>query len=541
MKMRKFLALTVIAGLIVGLFAGCGGGSSDEPQVEKLAEVVFNIGDNPETLDPALETGVPEMQITMNTFDGLTRLGPDNLPHPAIAESWDISDDGKVYTFHLRDAKWQDGQPVTAYDFEYAWKRILDPNLIPEPAEYAYMLYYIKNAEAYNTGVEGVTADDVGVKALDEKTLEVTLEAATPYFDQVLTHASYFPVRKDVVEANPEGWSMDPVTHISNGPFKITSIEGNVIKFEKNPEYWDAEKVKLNTLAFTAISEQSTALTMFEKGELDLNDDPPIPDLKRLREEGKLQVAPEVSVYYYIINTKAKPFDDVRVRKAFAYAIDRDQFCEIRGAGEIPARAIVPPGLPDAELGTDFRANGGDLFEDNIELAKQLLADAGYPNGEGFPEVTILFNTSETHSMLAEVIAEMWRTNLGVNVKLTNQEWQVYLNSRDEGDFQIAWAGWAADFLDPMNFIDLNASWSGNNDSQWANTEYDNYVKTALGTGDQKVRMEAMHKAEEILMEEMPIIPLNFYTNPYLINPKLKGVYLSPLAIPDFKEAYMEE
>jgi oligopeptide transport system substrate-binding protein len=553
MKMRKISIILITSILIASLIAGCSGGKptpQSEPKitedpaastVNKLAEVVYNLGGVPKTLDPALEAGIPEMTVTMNCFEGLTRYGPDNTPHPAIAERWDVTDEGKTYTFHLRDAKWEDGKPITASDFEYAWKRILDPNLIPEPAMYSYMLYYIKNAEDYNMGAEGITADDVGVKALNDKTLKVELEAPIPYFDQLLAHASYFPVRKDVVEANPEGWSMDSKTHIGNGPFNMVSIEGNIIKFEKNPNYWDAGKVKLDTMAFVCVEEQATALTMFEKGEIDLNDDPPVTDIERLEKEGKLQFAPDVSSYFLSVNTKQKPFDDARVRKALAYAIERDTFCEIRAAGEVPARSIVPEGLPDAEPDSDFRKNGGDLFTDDIELAKQLLAEAGFPEGKGFPEIVLLYNTGETQGMMAEIIAEMWRKNLGINTKLTNQEWGVYLDSLFTGNFSTALVGWATDYLDPMSFIDINASWSGNNTSQWANTDYDQYVKTANSTNDQKIRMEAMHKAERLLMEEMPVIPINFYTNPYLINAKLKGVYLLPLAVVDFKEAYMEK
>ncbi|GAW92861.1 peptide ABC transporter substrate-binding protein [Calderihabitans maritimus] len=547
MSWKKLVLPLLFITLIAAFLTGCGAkeeatapaGGEQQSAAEEMV-LRYNLATEPETLDPALATGQPELTAINAFFEGLTRLDESYEPQPAMAESWDISEDGLVYTFHLRDGiKWTNGDPVTAYDFEYAWKRVLNPDTA---ADYAYMLWYIKNAEKYTSGE--VSADEVGIKAIDEKTLEVTLEAPAPYFLSLTAFPTYFPVHKATVEADPDGWAGEAETIVSNGPFKLIKWEHkNVLELVPNENYWDRETVKLDKLVFYTVEEESTELAMFETGDLDILDNPPLEEMDRLKNEG-LVIGSDLAVYYYMFNVEKEPFDDPRVRRAFAMAIERQALIDaVTKAGQRPAYAFVPYGIINPVTGKDFREEGGDYFTEDIEEAKRLLAEAGYPDGKGLPPIEILYNTSEGHKKIAEAIQQMWRKNLGVeNVTLRNEEWGVYLESRDQGNFQVARAGWAADYLDPMTFLDMWLKDGGNNNTNWWDPEYEDLITTAKSTGDQKVRFEAMHKAEEILMRDMPIAPIYFYTDPYLMKDYVKGVVKLPFGPEmEFKHAYIEK
>jgi len=539
-KNLKFVFLMLVVFAFSLLAAGCGDSeeqSSEEPK-EQEQVLTYNMAAEPESLDPAKITGIPEGTVVYGLLDGLTRNTANGLK-PAIAEKWDVSEDGLKYTFYLRDAKWTNGDPVTAHDFEYAWKRVLNPET---GCKYAYQLYYIKNGKAYNEG-KITDADQVGVKAIDNKTLELTLESPAPYFLYLTSFYTLFPVHKATVEANPD-WANSPETYVGNGPFKLAEWQHHdKIVQVKNEDYWNTDVVKLDKIVLTMIEEASTYLTMWENGELDAISSPPLADMERLMSEGKVQTHPYLGTYYYILHTEKKPFDDPRVCKAFALAIDRRMLTEhVTKGGQTPAYAFVPHGIPDAD-GGDFRENGGYYIKDaDVETAKKLLEEAGYPNGEGLPEITILYNTSESHKAIAEAIQEMWKTNLGIeNVKLTNQEWKVYLNSRKEGDFHIARAGWIGDYLDPMTFLDMFVTDGDMNNGRWSNARYDELIEIAKSSGDQKVRMEAMHEAEAILMEEMPVIPIYYYVQNICVHDYVKGVFWDPLGPPQFKNTWIEK
>jgi oligopeptide transport system substrate-binding protein len=536
MKKAGFLAVIVslLAPGAVALAAG--------PQLHKTQEMTYNLVTEPKSIDPTLSQAVVEATIIINNFEGLTRLGPGDVPQPGVAEKWEISKDGLTYTFHLRkDAKWSNGDPVTAQDFEFAWKRALDPKAA---AEYAYQLYYLKNGEAFNT--KKITdPEQIGVKAKDDRTLVVTLEGPCPYFLSLGYFPTLSPLHRKTVESNPEKWTLDPKTYIGNGPFKMTKwVHNERMEFEPNSNYWDKKVVKLKKLTFLMVEEQSTSLTMFESGQIDLLDDNGIsrPEIPRLQASGALKFNPYLGTYYYMFNTKKSPTDNLKVRHALALAIDRGQIVKfITKAGETPASAFVPNGVPDAVPGQFFRPVGGSFFKDNdLAAAKKLLTEAGYPDGKGFPAIEILYNTHEMHKQIAEAIQEMWKKNLGINVTLTNQEWKVYMTTRRALSYNgVARAGWIGDYVDPMTFIDLWTSTSGNNQTGWGSPKYDELVKTAKMSGDPKVRMKAMHDAEAILMQDMPVAPIYFYTKPFLAKDWVKDVNQSALGFMLFNTAYV--
>lgn len=536
MFIKRLLLPALISTLFLAVFAsGCTQTSQKGPVVKEQL-IRYNNCAEPKTLDPATATGLPEGTVLTQLFDGLTRYDANQEIKPAIAESWLISPDGMTYTFKLRDTKWSNGEPVKAQDFVYSWLRALAPETA---SEYAYQLYYIKGAEEYNSG-KG-KKDDVAIKALDDKTLQVVLRAPAPQFLNLTSFQTLYPVYGKIVQEN-EKWFTDPAKYISNGPFKMVSWEHNQkIVLEKNPDYWDAANVKLNKLEIYAIESLDTGFNMFKTGQIDFQNEVPVQELAALRNSKELKIAPDASVYFYRFNVTRKPFDNPLVRKALAMAIDRRQIVEnVLQAGQKPAFAYVPFGLKDAD-GKDFRENGGDLFKEDVDEAKKLLAQAGYPGGKGFPGFTLLYNTSENHQKIAEAIQQMWKKNLGIEVSLQNVEWQVFDTMEISLDFDIARAGWSPDYMDPMSFIDMFMTEGGNNNTGWGKAEYDNLVGEANSTADQKARMEAMHKAEKILMDEMPVMPIYFYTHPILIKENIKGTIVPPFGTyADFKYAYVE-
>lgn len=525
MSRKKVLAILLALTFVFSfILAGCGGDNTTDKKAEKV--ITYNLGASPETLDPTMSTGLPEATIQNALFEGLYRYDKDKKLQPAVAEKVDISADGTKFVFTIRKGvKWSNGDPVTAHDFEYSWKRLLDKNTA---AEYAYQAFYIKNGEEFNAGK--VSADQVGVKATDDYTLEVELVAPTPYFLDLTAFANLFPLHKDTVEAN-KNWASSPDTIIGNGPYKMVKFQAQEkVEMVKNENYWDAKNVNLDKLIMTFVEDENTELSMFESNQIDIAESVPVKDTKKLLADGEAVSFPEPGTYYYIFNCNKKPFDNAKVRKAFTYAINRQAIIDnITQAGQKPALAFTPYGFPDVTVDKDFRSVGGDYFKDNdVEKAKQLLAEAGYPDGKGLPEIEILYNTMESHQKIAEAIAQMWKENLGANVKLRNTEWGVYLNERDEGNFMVARAGWMADYNDAMTYMDMHITDGGNNDSFWSNAEYDKLISEAKASNDQKVRMEKMHEAEKILMDEMPIAPIYFYVNVNMYKPWVQGVYTPP-------------
>lgn len=546
---RRTLAAMISVAMAASLFTGCGGNKNDnsgknskptenkkeESKEEKkeeekkdetpatAKELIWNLGTDPKYLDPGLNSASDGGDVCNNTFEGLVREFNGEYK-PGIAEKWEISDDGLTYTFHLRESKWSDGKPLTAKDFEYAWKRVLNPDT---KSEYNFIMFPILNAEEYNTGK--ATIDDVGVKALGDLTLEVKLKAPTPYFIGLTQFYSYFPVRQDVVEGSEDGiWAKDPNKAVSNGPFKLSSFKsGDRIVFEKNENYWNAENVILDKITALMIVEQSTAFTAYKNGDIHLIDDVPSEEIANLMAgDPEFRLIPQVGTYYYIFNMEEPVVQDVRVRRALTLALDKKSIVEnVTKGGQIAATGFVPPGILDAE-GKEFKAVAGDygLAQNaNVEEAKKLLAEAGYPDGKGFPELELKYNTSEGHKKIAEAVQDMWKTNLGINVKLTNAEWAVFQTQRSEGDFQIARGGWIGDYSDPNTMLDLFVIGGSHNDPRWNNQEYTDLIKEAsMITGQE--RMDKFYEAEKLLMEELPVIPVYYYTDAYMVKSNVAGL-----------------
>lgn len=539
MKRKKlFICLTVILTIAMAttLFAGCGNKSASNAN----QTLVYNLGTDSETIDPALNEAVDGATVVANAFEGLTRIGDDNNVKPGVAEKWEISSDGTVYTFYLRkNAKWSDGKPVTAKDFEFAWKRALDPKLA---ASYAFFLTdNIKNAEEYYNGK--ASWEDVGIKVKDDYTIEVTLKVPTAFFLQLVAMPIYMPLRQDALEKGGEQWTQSGDTYIGNGPFKMVKWTHNdSMEWVKNENYWDAKNVKLSKMTWVMVTEASSALPSWEKGEIDIIESVPPAEAPRLIQEKKLQVIPELGTYYLYFNTKKAPLNDARVRKALALAINRQSIKEaVLKTGQITAYAQVPYGIKEADGKADFREKAGDLFKEDVNLAKQLLAEAGFPDGKGFPEMTYLYNTNESHKKIAEMIQDMWKNNLGINIKLANQEWKVFQKTRQNGDFDIARGGWIADYIDPMTFLDMFMSDNSFNDGKYNNAQYDALLKEAKTATDLTKRDQLMHDAEKIIIDEMGICPIYFYVSNMCVQPWIKGVYKTPLATVYFDHAYVDE
>ncbi|MGJ3243917.1 MAG: peptide ABC transporter substrate-binding protein [Opitutales bacterium] len=518
---HRFPPLTLGLALV---WVGC----SPEPQsADSLppGAKVLHIGNEaePSSLDPQITTGLPEMRIHWALFEGLITLDPDTLePRGGVAERWTISPDGRTWTFYLRpDLTWSDGTPLTAEAFRFSWRRLLSPAL---GADYASQLYPVRGAEAYHRG-ETDAFSTVGIDVPAPDRLVVTLEQPIPYFLTLLAHPATYPVPEHAITAHgavtarANDW-VRPGNHVGNGPFRLTDWQVNArVSVEKNPAYRDADQVALEGIRFFPIEQNSTEERAFRAGQLHLTSNVPLDRLDWYRENHPewLQSDPDLGTYYFLINTREPPFDDPRVRRALALSLDREAIARyIRRRGEPPAWTFVPPGMPG------YRAPA--VRRRDVEAAQALLAEAGYPGGEGFPPVELLFNTSEQHRAIAEAVQAMWGELLGIRIDLVNQEWKVYLDTRRNGAFQLARASWFGDYLDPGTFLELWTTEATNNFSGWSDPVYDRLVATGQdGTLPEQARMDAYREAEQRLIQAAPIIPVFFYNRTFLRAPNVTG------------------
>ena len=567
MKKRKLVSLLLSGALVFGLLAGCGGGTtstntetpdtqeSGAPSTENPSgegfEMTVNIASEPQTIDPALNSAVDGAIMISHMFEGLMRwddsgaetVGSDGTCNNAVlaegqAESYEKTpnEDGTVtYTFKLRDdIKWSDGKDVTAQDFVFSWQRLVSPETA---ADYSYMIDCVVNANEIMNGEK--EPSELGVKAVDEKTFEVTITSDLPYFLEICAFPATFPVREDIV-SNAQ-WTYDPATYVSNGAYKMSErVTNDRIVMVPNEYYYDVDSLGPQKLTFKLMEDQNAMLNGFNTGELDFIESMPTDEVAGLLASGDLKIVDYIGTYYVCYQTQKAPFDDWRVRKAFTLAVDRNRIVtEITQTGQVEAGGYVPAGVYDAAgaTGDDFRTVGGDYYdpykeayEANCEEARALLAEAGYPNGEGFPVVEYLYNTDDSHKAVAEALQNMWQEVLGVKVTLNNQEWATFLQTRKDGDYSIARNGWIADYNDPMSFLDMWLTGGGNNDAQYSNPTYDAKIQEAKASTDPAERMQLMHEAENILIEEDWVVnPLYFYTQKYMLADGIQGMYYTPL------------
>lgn len=552
MRTRKSAFTFMTALLILAIVAaGCtpkneiGNKGSSNANGETSQAKVFrmNIHSEPSTLDPALMEDNVSGTLATGIYEGLTRKDENGQSVAATAESWVKSDDGLTYTFKIRkDAKWSNGDPVTANDFEYSWKRALAPDT---GSTYAYQFYYIVGAQDYNEG-KVANADGVGIKALDEQTLEVKLVSPTPYFLSLTSFYVYNPVHQSVKDN--AAWAADAKTIIGNGPFKMSEWQHNTsIKLVPNEYYYDKDQVKFAGVNFTMLADSATELANYETGKLDYTGKPtgeiPAEQIPVLKETKKDEIVTKgiASSYYYQFNTNEVPFNNVKVRKALAMAIDRQAIVEsVTMAGEVPSFGFVPPGIIGEK--EDYRTEvKDDFFTENADEAKKLLTEGlAELKLTKFPKVTLTFNTSDGHKKIAEAIVEMWRQNLGIEVGIENQEFSVLLKNRTAMNYQIARAGWGADYNDPMTYLDMFVTNGGQNNTGFASAEYDALIKRANASGDQKERIAAMTQAEKILMDYMPIMPIYYYSNVYMLKPGFKNIFLDYKGDIDYTRGYYE-
>ncbi len=615
------------------------------------ADFTFCNGTEIKSIDPAVVKGVPEARVIYGIFEGLVNFHPETLePTPGVAERWEISDDGLVYTFHINpQARWSDGSPVTAEDFRWSWRRMLHPETA---APYSYQAYSIHGAQEFNTlrfepgdrveveladrpnegqmfpsgtllhgrlervelfestqdgvirlpdeteseaseseaseasesdakksdadeddeneplRVYVVAMDDgrtrrwstetaanvlnqlqaencqwvvldfdqhVGIEVLDEHTLRVTLNDPTPYFLKLVAFYTLFPVHQpSITEFGAPDWTK-PDRLVCNGAFTVGERRiRDRMRLNKNPHYWNADQVALNTVDVLALQGAPTMLNLYLTGQVDWITDVPSAVIPDLRDREDFHIQPQLGTYFYRLNTTVKPLDDVRVRRALALAIDKEAITKwVTLGGEVATNRVVPPGIDGYETAINN--------EFNPQEAQRLLAEAGFPNGQGFPRLEILYNTHEAHQAIAEVVQAQWARHLGIRVGLTNMEWQSYLEHTQNMKYSIGRAGWIGDYVDPNTFLDMWVSGGANNETGWSHPEYDRLIAEAAKTQDPDQRMELFHQAEAILVEEKPIIPIYHYVTKNMVRPEVQGFYGNPLDVHPLSAIRMAE
>jgi len=521
------LSLLVLTLIFAALSVGC-------TRTEPRAEIVVLNGAEPETLDPALITGQLEGRLAYALFEGLFSYGPDGKPIPGVAEKWEISADKKHYTFHLRhDSKWSDGTPLTAQDFVYSWRRALAPETA---SEYAYQLYYLKNAKAFN---EGTLKDfsQVGVKASDDYTLDVELENPTPFFLDLCAFTTLLPVQKACIEKWGDAWTK-PGHLIGNGAFKLKDwLINDRVSLEKNPNYWNAANIHTQTMDALPVSSAITALNFFYAGQADaILDKSLVPSslLDALKTKPFYHAGPFLGTVFLRFNVTRKPFTDPRVRLAFSLAINKQRISDkVTRAGEPVASSIVPPGTGG------YQPPAGPQYDP--EKARALLAEAGYPGGKGFPLVHYLYREGPQPENMAVEIQSMLKEVLGIQISLQRQEWKAYLRTMSSLDYDLCAATWVGDYNDPNTFLDMWLTDGGNNRTGWSDAEYDGLIAAAARETDSAKRFAIFQQAEhKLISEAAPICPLYFYVGIQFFDPeKIGGLQTNLLDEHPLKSLYL--
>ena len=562
MKKRFIVAALAIAGAMA--LSGCGGSKSggegtksgDTTQTAVGKKILtIQLGPDVESIDPALNSAVDGANYILFAFDNLLKMDKDGKVVPGLAEKYEVSDDQLTWTFHLRDGlKWSDGSALTAEDFVYSWQRLVDPNVA---APYAQTV--LGMVEGYDDAIgrpdaDGNTTVDpdptkLKVEAPDEKTLIVHMAKPTPYFDKLAAFVSLSPVKKDVVEANPDGWSIDPKTYISTGPFKLTGWEpGSYLMFEKNENYWDADSIKLDGIKCLLMQDQNATFSAYESGDALMIKDVPTQEITTLKERSDFHIDPILGTYYLDLNTTLDEFKDPKVREALSLALDRKYISETITSGTYtPASGFVSEGVTDWN-GTAWQDNITDKsayinIDDhagNLAKAKELLKEAGYENGVGLPEMVYSTNDASYHKKIAEYLQQAWG-ELGLKVQVNIVEWKSFTPQRRSGNYQIARDGWVMDYNDPSNILELALTGNGNNNAKYSNPEFDALMSKAATEKDPPTRFGYLHQAEDFIMKDTAMVPLLYYNDFYLQSDKITGSWHSPDGFWHFEYADIAE
>lgn len=557
---KKLLSLLLALTLTCTALVGCGGSdTAEEPQtiddIEETAEeateeatvaaaqeMTFVLNNEPDTIDPTITNNSFAVPFIVNCFEGLVTYDENGEVVAGNAESWESNEDMTVYTFHLREGlKWSDGTDLTANDYVYSAFRVLDP---ATGGLYVNMISdYVVNGNKYYAGE--VTAEEVGIKAVDDLTLEFTLAAPCPYFVDLVSMWCYYPVQQATIEANGDQWTTAADTYVCNGPFKVTEINmGESYVLEKNEYYWDAENVTLEKLTYRYITDVATALTAYENGEVDGVRTIPSSDMARLKAENAgVQTAGSYGTVYYNINCAVEPLDNVLVRKALNLAIDREAL--INNVAQVdaePAYSFYAPGyVVDGKDLTEGRSTFEMSATAEVEAAQAALAEAGYPNGEGFPTLQLSYYSDDNVKKIAEAIKEMWETNLGITVEISSADWGVFYSDVVAGNYQVCAMGWSADYVNPMSFLPLLYTDDVTNNCFYSNPEYDALVDQIKTENDPATFASLVKQADELVSSDYPVIPLYYKSNNYLLKDYVDGVYMTASGNIYFKNAVVLE
>lgn len=544
---KKLLSLLLVAAMTASL-AACGSGndansgtagsgttgtetaSTGTPVSTGDKELAVQVGPNPETMDPALNSAVDGGNMLLHAFECLLVVGEDGTLQAGQAETWETSEDGLTWTFHLRDGlKWSDGTDLTANDFVYSWKRVCDPEVAAPYAETVLSM-----VKGYDDAIKG-DIDALAVTAPDDNTLVVELSNPCTYFGSLAAFATLSPVQQATIETNGDAWAVAPETYVSNGPFYMTEwVPGSHITFSKNPNYWNVDAIKLDRLKFMLIEDSNAAYSAYQTGEVLMIKDVPTEEIPSLTGTDEFHVEPIIGTYYVVLNQNEEVFQDEKVREALNLAIDREYVANTLMQGTYsPASNFIGPGWVDTD-GTEFvdNANGGKGYIDNsdykgnLEKAKQLLADAGYPDGEGFPSIAYTTNDASYHKVVAEYLQQAW-AELGIDLQVNIVEWASFTPLRRAQEYDVARNGWVGDYSDPSNMLEVLYSTNGNNDGKYNSAEFDAALDLSRTTLDPKERSEALHNAEDILMKETGCLPIAYYNDFWLQSPKITGSWHS--------------
>lgn len=539
--MKKYFIVCLLS-LLCSMCFLCFSCSINKEENRSSKELFINAGEEPKTIDPTLSGN--DFVYPRHAFETLIIKGKDGNLKNGVAESFDISQDGLKYTFTLRtNSKWTDGKIVTANDFVYALRRAADPL---SGAEYTSFIEYVKNASSILAGK--LPKEKLGVKAIDNYTLEIELESPTGYFLDILTYPIFAPVRRDIIEKYGDNWTLNPETYIGNGAFIMTekSPDSRIVMI-KNTNYWNKDDIIPEKITFIMMQDATLALAGIKEGSLDFSVKVLSQDIESLKKQGILDIAPYYSTVAFGINDTDRILKDKRIRKALSLAIDRNYIVEkVALTAKSPTSAWVPVGAYDVQ--GDFRENGGEYldiskegYSNNVAMAKKLMAEAGYPNGEGFPVLEYKTTSDLIYIQVAEAIQQMWKENLGVDLQISSMEWAAYQQMRLEKNYQIMRTIWIGDYSDPMTFLENYLSYRPQNYAGYSNIIFDKYIETARKSSDQNVRMKAMHDAERVLVsEDNVLIPIYNPSNPLLVSKRLRDYVATPLMEFQFHYAYLE-